>query len=67
MKKSNDYSVWCEVVCDNCCNTSAGSFYYKGNKTISNLRRIAKKDGWKIINGKTLCPNCVDKCNNRCK
>ena len=59
----DDLNVWCEVVCDKCCQTSVGMFYNRGSKTISNLRKIARKDGFAVVDGKTLCPDCVEKYN----
>lgn len=53
-----DLKVWCEVVCDGCCVTMEGSFYRQG--TISRLRNEAVKAGWKVLDGKTLCPRCAE-------
>lgn len=53
--------IWCEILCDNCGATSDGCFYQYGKNTMNKLITMAKRQGWKEINGKTLCPLCAER------
>lgn len=48
--------IWIEMVCDRCMNNPFGERYKKGS--VERLKRYAKQDGWKTVNGKIYCPNC---------
>jgi hypothetical protein len=53
--------IWCEVLCENCGATSDGYFYLYGRNTMNKLIKMAKRQGWKELNGKTLCPLCAER------
>ena len=55
------YNIWCEVVCERCACADIGSFYRKG--CMDYLKKAAKQKGWKVVNGRTLCPDCLKEIN----
>lgn len=55
---AKEIRIWCEVVCDGCSDTMEGRFYRQG--TIGRLRTQARKNGWKVLDGRTLCPRCAE-------
>ena len=59
----SDFSVWCEILCDNCNKNAFGAFYRKG--IIKQMRNKAKENGWKIVGEATICPDCLKQARKR--
>jgi hypothetical protein len=55
--------IWADVRCDRmnadeCCETGPGN-WSSNAKHISELVAQAKRRGWKIVDGQTVCPACL--------
>lgn len=50
--------VWIEIVCDGCYDNPIGETY---KKSVSTIKKKAKENGWKTINGKIYCPKCQER------
>lgn len=57
---SEEFFIWCEIVCRSCSGTAPGQFTM-GSTPRAALKKAALQDGWKFAHGETFC--CV-KCLN---
>lgn len=55
------FDVYYDIHCDGCGKRRSDGLLSGTTRTRGSVRRAAKEEGWRYINGKTLCPECVAK------
>lgn len=55
------FDVYYDVHCDGCGKRRSDGLLSGVTRTRGSVRRAAKEEGWRYIDGKTLCPECVAK------
>lgn len=50
-----------DLSCENCAKSWSSDFCFGMSSSKEWLRKAAKKEGWRVNSGKTLCPECARK------